>query len=104
MPRTDAASGPPSSSRLSAASRIWSSVRARRGPRRPCMPETDIGVDYPLDVARHTVELSLYAVQMLYGVQGDPPMTTEIAGPGLRRTTAGLFMAGALAFAGAATV
>jgi hypothetical protein len=41
---------------------------------------------------------------MLYAVQGDPPMTTEIPGPGLRRATAGLFIAGALTFAAAATV
>src|SRR3954452_8743862 len=70
MPRTDAASGPPWSSRPSAASRISSSVRARRGPRRRGVAGADIGADYPLDVTGHTVERSLHTVQILYAVQG----------------------------------
>src|SRR5687768_1979331 len=102
MPRTDAASGPPSSSRSSAASRISSSVRARRGPRRRRMPGTDIGATCPLDVSGNRVRLSLYAVQMVYAVQG-VPVTTEIVSHGLRRATGTLFVAGALAFGGAAT-
>src|SRR4028118_977607 len=112
MPRTDAASGPPSSSRSSAASRISSSVRARRGPRRRRTPGTDIGRTYPLDVSTHTVEPLLYAVQILYVVQvctssrrhPGSAMTTTSVDHGLRRTTGTLFVAGALAFAGAATV
>jgi Domain of unknown function (DUF4386) len=40
---------------------------------------------------------------MLYTVQG-VAMTTETTGTGLRRTTGGLFLVGALSFAGAATV
>src|SRR4028119_419717 len=70
MPRMDAASGPPSSSRSSAASRISSSVSARRGPRRRGISETDICPPYPLDVGVTTVEPSLYTVQILYSVQG----------------------------------
>src|SRR4028119_1278583 len=112
MPRTDAASGPPSSSRSRAASRIPSSGRARRGPRRRRTPGTDIGRTYPLDVSAHTVEPLLYAVQILYVVQvctssrrhPGSAMTTTSVDHGLRRTTGTLFMAGALAFAGAATV
>src|SRR4028118_798527 len=112
MPRTDAASGPPSSSRASAASRISSSVRARRGPRRRRTPGTDIGSIYPLDVSAHMVEPSLYAVQILYVVQvctssrrhSGSVMTTTSVDHGLRRTTGTLFVAGALAFAGAAPV
>src|SRR3954471_12682796 len=103
MPRTEAASAPPSSSRLRAASRISSSVRARRGPGRRRMAGADIGVDYPLDATPHTVERSLDAVQILYAVQGVPMMPTR-TGYGPRRTTGALFVAGALAFAGAATV
>jgi hypothetical protein len=40
----------------------------------------------------------------MYIVQGGDAMTTAITDHGLRRTTGGLFVAGALAFAGAATV
>jgi hypothetical protein len=40
---------------------------------------------------------------MLYAVQGECPMAGQIMGQGLRRTTGGLFVAGALAFAAAAT-
>src|SRR4028118_2016467 len=109
MPRTDAASGPPSSSRSSAASRISSSVRARRGPRRRRTPGTDIGRTYPLDVSAHTVEPLLYAVQILYVVQvctssrrhPGSAMTTTSVDHGLRRTTGTLFVAGARALAGA---
>src|SRR5687768_7460295 len=97
MPRTDAAWGPPSSSRSSAASRISSSVRARRGPRRRRMPGTDIGSTYPLDVGDNRVRPFLYAVQILYAVQGIA-MTTVSVGHGLRRTTGTLLVAGALAF------
>src|SRR5215213_1447821 len=102
MPRTDAASGPPSSSRSSAASRISSSVRARRGPRRRRMPGTDIGSTYPLDVDDDRVEPLLYAVQILYAVQGVAMMTVSMD-HGLRRTTGTLFVAGALAFGASAT-
>src|SRR4051812_21149350 len=69
MPRTDAAPGPPSSSRSSAASRISFSVRARRGPERRRTAASDMG-PFPLDVGVRTVELSLYTVQMMYVVQG----------------------------------
>jgi hypothetical protein len=67
------------------------------------MAGADIGVDYPLDATPHTVERSLDAVQILYAVQGVPMMPTR-TGYGPRRTTGALFVAGALAFAGAATV
>jgi hypothetical protein len=67
------------------------------------MAGPDIGATHPLDVTGHTVERFLYAVQILYAVQGVPPMTTSITGHGLRRTTGGLFVAGALTFAAAAT-
>jgi hypothetical protein len=40
----------------------------------------------------------------MYVVQGGGEMTTALTEPGLRRTTGGLLVAGALAFAGAATV
>jgi hypothetical protein len=40
----------------------------------------------------------------VYVVQGGDAMTTAMTDHGLRRTTGGLFVAGALAFAGAATV
>jgi Domain of unknown function (DUF4386) len=66
------------------------------------MPGTDIRTTYPLDVGDNTVEALLYAVQILYTVQG-VAMTTETVDHGLRRTTGALFVAGALAFAGAAT-
>ena len=67
------------------------------------MAGADIGVDYPLDATPHTVERSLDAVQILYAVQGVPMMPTR-TGYGPRRTTGALFVAGALVFAGAATV
>src|SRR4051794_20912937 len=83
MPRTEAASGPPRSSRVSAASRISSSVRARRGPRRRCPTAgADIGVSYPLDVATRRVEPFLDAVQILYAVQGSKPYDYRDHGPG----------------------
>jgi hypothetical protein len=46
----------------------------------------------------------LYAVQILYAVQGVDLMTTAITGHGPRRTTGALFVVGALTFAAAATV
>jgi hypothetical protein len=46
----------------------------------------------------------LYVVQIVYVVQGGDAMTTVVTDHRLRRTTGGLFVAGALAFAGAATV
>src|SRR4028119_1612929 len=129
MPRMDAASGPPSSSRASGASRISSSVSARRGPRRRGISETDIRPPYPLDVRVTTVEPSLYAVQMLYAVQGSWTHDSDhgprsaphdgsavrrrradlrgggpAAARGPRRATGALFVAGALTFAAAATV
>jgi Domain of unknown function (DUF4386) len=58
---------------------------------------------YPLDVSGNPGELSLYAVQLLYVVQG-VAMTIESGNHGVRRTTGTLFVAGALAFGGAATV
>jgi hypothetical protein len=67
------------------------------------MAGADIGVDYPLDATPHTVERFLDAVQILYAVQGVPMMPIR-TGYGPRRTTGALFVAGALAFAGAATV
>src|SRR3954454_18319801 len=104
MPRTDAACGPPSSRSSRAASRISSSVSARRGPRRRGpRAGAAIGRTYPLDVAAPTVELFLDAVQILYAVQG-VPMTASISSPALRRTTGSLFVAGAVAFGVAATV
>jgi hypothetical protein len=66
------------------------------------MPGTDIGSTYPLDVLNNRVELLLYAVQILYAVQGIV-MTTASADHGPRRTTGTLLVAGALAFGGAAT-
>jgi hypothetical protein len=68
------------------------------------MAGADIAADYPLDVTPHTVELFLYAVQILYVVQEVDPMTSTVMGKTLRRTTGGLFVAGAVAFAVAATV
>src|SRR3982750_2021260 len=65
------------------------------------MAGADIGVDYPLDATPHTVERFLDAVQILYAVQGVPMMPIR-TGYGPRRTTGALFVAGALAFAGAA--
>src|SRR3982750_2713307 len=67
------------------------------------MAGADIGVDYPLDATPHTVERFLDAVQILYAVQGVPMMPPRTAS-GPRRTTGALFVAGALAFASAATV
>src|SRR3954465_5375992 len=104
MPRTDAAAGPPSSSRPNAASRISSSVRARRGPRRPRLTGAVIGsvtfLDFPL-----------ISVQRLYGVQemlahdeSWRAMAATNAGTGLARVTGGMFVVGAVAFAAAATV
>src|SRR3954464_6554296 len=113
MPRTDAPSGPPWSSRPSAASRISSSVRARRGPRRRGMAGADIGADYPLDATGHPVEPpldhdkilnALWALYKFCTPFREPSMTTSIMGHGLRRATGGLFVVGALAFGGAATV
>src|SRR3954452_16766257 len=104
MPRTDAATGPPSSSRPSAASRISSSVRARRGPRRPRLTGAVIGSVTFLD-------FSLVSVQRLYGVQemlahdeSGPAMAATTTDSGLARATGALFVVGALAFAAAATV
>src|SRR5947209_8729754 len=83
MPRTEAASGPPWSSRVSAASRISSSVRALRGPRRRCpTADADMFASYPLDVTTRTVELFLDAVQILYAVQGSKPYDYRDHGPG----------------------
>src|SRR3954452_5014326 len=104
MPRTDAANGPPSSSRPSAASRISSSVRARRGPRRPRLTGAVIGSVTFLD-------FSLASVQRLYGVQemlahdeSWRAMAATTSDTGLARVTGGLFVVGALGFASAATV
>src|SRR3954452_25158401 len=82
MPRREAASGPPRSSRPRAASRISSSVRARRGPRRRRpMVGAYIGASYPLDAIARTVEPSLDAVQILYAVQGSTPYDDRDHGP-----------------------
>src|SRR5215210_4310071 len=104
MPRIVAAVGPPSSSRLSAASRISSSVRARRGPRRPRLTGAVIGSVTFLD-------FSLISVQRLYGVQkmfahdeSWRAMAATTTGTGLARATGALFVVGAVAFAAAATV
>src|SRR5215212_9379077 len=104
MPRTDAAAGPPSSSRLSAASRISSSVRARRGPRRPRLTGAAIGSVTFLD-------FSLLSVQRLYGVQemlahdeSGRAMAATTTGTGPARAAGALFVVGAVAFAAAATV
>src|SRR5918994_1699517 len=102
MPRTDAASGPPSSSSPSAASRISSSGAPRRGPRRDRVAGADI-LGQPLDVGRHTVELFWTSYKFCTSSRR-AHMLLQIPSPGLRRTTGGLFIAGALAFAGAATV
>src|SRR4051812_22352548 len=103
MPRTDAASGPPSSSSVSAASRISSSVSARRGPRRCRLAGADIGATYPLDVVPPTVEPSCTPYKSCTSFRGSS-MTTRTTDHGTRRTTGALFVAGALTFAGAATV
>src|SRR3954466_11829793 len=104
MPRTDAATGPPSSSRPSAASRISSSVRARRGPRRPRLTGAVIGSVTFLD-------FSLVSVQRLYGVQemfahdeSWRAMAATTSDTGLARVTVRLFLVGALGFAAAATL
>src|SRR5215210_7897965 len=104
MPRIVAAVGPPSSSRLSAASRISSSVRARRGPRRPRLTGAVIGSVTFLD-------FSLISVQRLYGVEkmfahdeSWRAMAAPTTGTGLARATGALFLAGAVTFAAAATV
>src|SRR3954451_18493564 len=83
MPRTEAASGPPWSRRVSAASSISSSVRALRGPRRRCPTAgAAIGASYSLDATTRTVEVFLYAVQILYAVQGSKPYDDLERGPG----------------------
>src|SRR3954454_20876040 len=104
MPRTDAAVGPPSSSRPNAASKISSSVRARRGPRRPRLTGAAICSVTFLD-------FSLISVQRLYGVQemfahdeSWRTMAATTTGSGLARATGALFVVGAIAFAAAATV
>src|SRR3954452_7226086 len=104
MPRTDAATGPPSSSSPSAASRISSSVRARRGPRRPRLTGAAICSVTFLD-------FSLISVQRLYGVQkmfahdeSWRAMAATTTGTGLARATGALFVVGAGTFAAAATV
>src|SRR5829696_7597899 len=103
MPRTDAAFAPPSSSRLSAASRITSSVSARRGPGRRRWTGIGIAsapsVDCPLDTVQ-----TLYAVQKSWRPEMRSRMADTSAGTGLRRATGGLFLGGAVAFATAATV
>jgi hypothetical protein len=65
MPRTEAAFTPPASSGLSAASRISSSVNARRGPgrRRP----TGAVISSPFRDRSH-LDLNLYAVHNLDNV------------------------------------
>src|SRR5215210_4248255 len=104
MPRIVAAVGPPSSSRPNAASRISSSVRARRGPRRPRLTGAVIGSVTFLD-------FSLISVQRLYGVQkmfahdeSWRAMAAPTTGTGLARATGALFVVGAVTFAAAATV
>src|SRR6185503_17260021 len=67
MPRTDAAFAPPASSRLSAASRISSSVNARRGPGRRRLTGAVIASSFR---ARHHLDLNLYSVHNLDDVQG----------------------------------
>src|SRR3954451_7640811 len=103
MPRIVAAVGPPSSSSPSAASRISSSVRARRGPRRPRLTGAVIGSVTFLD-------FSLISVQRLYGVQemfahdeSWRTMAATTTGTGLARATGALFVVGAVAFGAAAT-
>src|SRR3954447_6774333 len=100
MPRTETAAAPPWSSRASAASRISSSVVARRGPRRRA---TVVAI-----ASTPHVDFLLDTVQCLYGVQTVPrwgiPMSSTTTGTGLRRTTGGLFVASALAFAVSATL
>src|SRR3954471_4097699 len=97
MPRTDAATGPPSSSRPNAASRISSSVRARRGPRRPRLTGAVIGEVTILD-------FSLASVQRLYGVQemlahdeSWRAMAATDTGTVVARVTGALFVVGAAA-------
>src|SRR3954469_11576490 len=104
MPRIVAAVGPPSSSSPSAASRISSSVRARRGPRRPRLTGAVIGAVTFLD-------FSLISVQRLYGVQemfahdeSWRTMAATTTGTSLTRATGALFVVGAVAFAAASTV
>src|SRR3954449_5712483 len=104
MPRTDAAAGPPSSSRPSAASRISSSLRARRGPRRPRLTGAVIGEVTSLDFSLASVQ-RLYSVQeMLAHDESWRAMAATTTGTGLARATGALFVVGAVAFAAAATV
>ena len=63
-----------------------------------------MGADYPLDVTGHTVDRWLYAVQMLYVVQGVYPMAVSNMARSLHRTTGTLLVVGALSFGAAATV
>src|SRR3954469_16993206 len=100
MPRTDAAAGPPSSSSPSAASRISSSVRARRGPRRPRLPGAVIGEVTFLDFSLDNVQC-LYSVQMFAHDESWRTMAATTTSPGLARATGALFVAGAVAFAAA---
>ena len=67
MPRTDAAVTPPSSSRLNAASRISSSVNARRGPGRRRLTGAVIASS---SRTRCHLDLNLYGVHNLDDVQG----------------------------------
>src|SRR4051812_38174886 len=96
MPRRVAAFGPPSSSRVNAASRISSSVNARRGPRGRRL--TDASMIPPATL--HSVRY-LYSVQ--HGRRSDRTKMTA-TGTGLRRATGWLLLTGAVAFAAAATV
>src|SRR4051794_27839768 len=104
MPRTDAASGPPLSRRSSAASRISSSVRARRGPRRRRGPTaSDMEMTHPLDGRKNTVG-RFWTLYKSCTPSRERLMATTIPSQGLRRTTGALSVGGALAFAGAARV
>src|SRR3954452_6297691 len=104
MPRTDAATGPPSSSSPSAASRISSSVRARRGPRRRRLTGAVIGSVTFLDFSSISVQ-RLYGVQEMFAHDESwRTMAATTTGTGLARATGALFVVGAVAFAAAATV
>src|SRR3954452_3150403 len=104
MPRTDAAVGPPSSSRCSAASRISSSVRARRGPRRPRLTGAVMGWVTFLDYSLIGVQGLDTVQRMLAHDESWRAMAATTSDTGLARVTGGLFVVGALGFAAAATV
>src|SRR3954454_8647008 len=104
MPRMEAASIPPWSSRVVAASRMSSSVSARRGPGRRRSAGADLGSSVSLDVTLPRVDGLCTPYKFWTASRDGSVMTFARSDHALRRTTGALFVGGALAFAGAATV